>query len=64
MKPYLDMALRYNSRLFVFHMQNQFKSIHNVPDFVIERMTNTYEPHSLDHAVTQENAHETITTIC
>lgn len=64
MKPYLDMALNYNTRVLVYHMQNQFKSIHNVPEFVVERMTDTYQPHKLDYAVTQENAHETIAAIC
>lgn len=43
MQPYVDLAEEYAADLVVYKMNNNFKSIHNVPDYAIERMYNRWE---------------------
>lgn len=42
--PYLEMADTFEYNLNVIHMENNFGSIHNVPDEVIERMKARWQP--------------------
>lgn len=41
--PYIDIAERYGAKIEVVECSGSFKSIHNVPDSIIEKMKNAWE---------------------
>ena len=43
MKPYLDMAEKFNAEVTVIIANSNFKDIHNVPESVVEHMRNSFE---------------------
>lgn len=43
MQPYLDMAFKFNIPVTIIIMNNEFKSIHDVPQSVIDRMKAQFE---------------------
>ena len=43
-EPYLKMADEHSYHVHVIHMTGTYDSIHGVPDEVVERMRNDYEP--------------------
>jgi predicted kinase len=43
MKPYFELAEEYNVPIKVFTCTGEFKSIHNVPEWVVERMKERWE---------------------
>lgn len=44
MKPYIDAAGIFGAPLTVIHMTEEHGSIHEVPDFAIEKMRERWEP--------------------
>jgi len=45
MEPYIDLWIKYDTKLRVICCVGQFKSIHNVPDEVFKKFKNRWEPY-------------------
>lgn len=45
---YIVLADKYNANVKIFHKTSKYKSIHNVPEDIIEKMLIGYEPHIAD----------------
>lgn len=55
LKPYIEMAEKTGARLNVIGMKLKFKSVHNIPEEVVEKALKTYEHRNIDQNVTSEN---------
>lgn len=43
MNTYIEMAKKHDYEVTVYRMDNHFQNVHNVPDDVINRMTENFE---------------------
>lgn len=43
-QPYLDLAEKYGYDVQIIECHGKFKSVHNVPDYVIQKMKERWEP--------------------